>query len=111
MTVLRRCSTVAVGILLAGPWALPQDEAPRELTVTVGKSLLVDSPVNVSRIAVGNGDVAEATATSPREGLVNGKAPGETSLIVWQQSGNRLIFDLTVLKSTTKFEIVRRQVK
>jgi hypothetical protein len=28
--------------------------------------------------------------------LVNGKAPGETSLIIWQQGGNRLIFDLNV---------------
>src|SRR5690349_11287197 len=111
MPTIRRCAIAAVGILLAGRFALPQDEAPRELTVTVGKSLLVDSPVNVSRIAVGNGDVAEATATSPREVLVNGKAPGETSLIVWQQSGNRLIFDLTVLKSTTKLESVRREVK
>src|SRR5690348_11969144 len=94
VAVLRRCSIAAVAILLAlPPRALTQDEAPRELTVTVGKSLLVDSPVNVSRIAVGNGDVAEATATSPREVLVNGRAPGETTLIVWQQSGNRLIFD------------------
>jgi len=28
--------------------------------------------------------------------LINGKTPGETSLIVWQQGGNRLFFDLTV---------------
>ncbi len=32
----------------------------------------------------------------PKEVLINGKAPGETSLIVWQQNGARLIYDLTV---------------
>ncbi len=98
-------------LLLVAGLSPAQDETPRELTVTVGKSLLVDSPVNIQRIAVGNGDIAEATATSPREVLVNGKAPGETSLIVWQQNGNRLIFDLTVLRSTSKLEAIRREIR
>jgi pilus assembly protein CpaC len=101
---------LTAGVLWAATvWA--QDASPQDLTVIVGKSLLVDSPVNIDRISVGNGDVAEATATTPREVLVDGKAPGETSLIVWQANGKRLIFDLTVLKSSTKLDAVRREIR
>ena len=60
------------------------------LTVTVGKSLLMDSPVNIQRVSVANGELVEAIAVNPREVLINGKGAGETSLVVWQQNGNRL---------------------
>ncbi|HEV8039472.1 MAG TPA: pilus assembly protein N-terminal domain-containing protein [Bryobacteraceae bacterium] len=85
--------------------------AARELYVTVGKSLLVDSPTLIQRVSVANGTVAEAIATTPREVLVNGKAAGETSLIVWQQNGNRLIFDLIVQASSTKVDNINRELR
>ncbi len=47
---------------------------------------------------------------TPREVLVNGKTPGETSLIIWQQGGNRLIFDLNVRSSTSAIDAVRREL-
>ncbi len=83
----------------------------RELFVTVGKSLLVDSPTIINRVSVANGAVAEALATSPREVLVNGKTPGETSLIVWQQNGNRLIFDLIVQPSSARLDAINRELR
>lgn len=84
--------------------------AARELFVTVGKSLLVDSPTVISRVSVANGTIAEAIATSPREVLVNGKAPGETSLIVWQQNGVRQFFDLIVQPSSTHLDNINREL-
>lgn len=83
--------------------------AARDLFVTVGKSLVIESPVNIQRIAVGDSAKAEASAVSPRELLINGKAEGATSLIVWQQGGNRLVFDLRV--QSDKLETVRRELK
>ena len=85
--------------------------AARELYVTVGKSLLVDSPTIIQRVSVANGTIAEAIATTPREVLVNGKAAGETSLIVWQQNGNRLIFDLIVQPSSARMDNVNRELR
>ena len=35
--------------------------------VTVGKSLIIDSPLNIQRISVANGDLVEAVAISPRK--------------------------------------------
>lgn len=85
-------------------------QAARDLFVTVGKSLVVDSPVNIQRVSVGNGDLAEALAVNPREVLVNGKSVGETSIIIWQQGGNRLFFDLTVRASNSKVSAVQQQI-
>jgi pilus assembly protein CpaC len=84
--------------------------AARDLFVTVGKSLVVDSPVVIQRVAVANPDMAEAVAVSPREVLINGRVPGETSLIIWQEGGNRLIFDLNVRASTATLDAVKRKL-
>jgi pilus assembly protein CpaC len=70
-----------------------------ELSVTVGKSALVDFAKPVVRVAIGFGDIAEATAVSPSEVMVNGKAAGNTSLIVWEQGGGRQFFNVTVRPS------------
>ena len=87
-----------------------QATASRDLAVTVGKSVLVDSVPNIERVSVANGDLAEAVAITPHEVLVNGKTAGETSLIVWQQGGNRLFFDLTVQRNETRVDAVRRAI-
>ncbi|HSB14667.1 MAG TPA: pilus assembly protein N-terminal domain-containing protein, partial [Bryobacteraceae bacterium] len=101
-------STIAV--LAQVPQEAPS-AAARDLFVTVGKSLVVDSPLVIERVAVANPDAAEAIAVTPREVLVNGRAPGETSLIIWQQGGNRLIFDLNVRQSVTALETVRQELQ
>jgi pilus assembly protein CpaC len=71
-------------------------DTPNELSITVGKSALVDFTQPVIRVAVGLGEVAEATAVSPTEVMVNGRAPGNTSLIVWEQGGERQFFNVAV---------------
>jgi len=93
--------------------AAPQETTglvTKDLAVTVGKSLVVDSPVNIQRVSVANPDLAEAVAISPKELLVNGKTPGETTIIIWQQGGNRLFYDLTVRQSTRKIDAVRAEL-
>lgn len=67
-----------------------------DLSVSVGQSVLVDTAHPVTRVAVGLGDFAEATAIGPSEILVNGKKPGETSLILWENGGGRQFFNIKV---------------
>ena len=83
---------------------------PGKLMVTVGKSLIIDSPMKIQRISVANGELIEAVAVNPKEVLINGKAAGETSLIVWQEGGNRLLYDLTVRSSPLRLDVVRQQL-
>jgi pilus assembly protein CpaC len=88
----------------------PPAAPARDLFVTVGKSLVVESPVNIQRVSVASAEVAEAVAVTPREILINGKAPGETTLLMWQQGGNRLLFDLHIRPNTSKVDVVRQEL-
>jgi pilus assembly protein CpaC len=97
------CLTPNIGAVDAHPPQQPagiasQDSA-NDLFVTVGQSVLVDTAQPIVRIAVGLGDIAEATATSRNEVMVNGKIPGATSLIVWEAGGERQFFRVTVRPS------------
>ena len=100
---------------LSQPAKVSGHDSANELSVVVGKSVLVDSAQPIARISVGLGDVAEATAMSPSEVLVNGKTPGETSLIIWEAGGGRQFYNLTVRPSTyvtnDRLEAVRRELR
>ncbi len=122
----RRLLTAAVGLAIVAvtgsllrattPQDKPASQEPKRpgvdgnLSVTVGMSMIIDSPAPVVKLSIANGDLAEAVAITPKEILINGKAPGETSLIVWQDGGARLVFDLTVKMSPHRLEAVRQQI-
>ncbi|PWU09392.1 MAG: type II and III secretion system protein [Terriglobia bacterium] len=94
----------------APPQNEPAANAPGKLTLTVGKSLIIDSPINIKRLSVANDDLVQAVAVDPRQVLINGKAPGETSLIVWQDNGSRLLYDLTIRMSPQRLDAARQQL-
>lgn len=82
------------------PAQLAAQDAPRagpgELLVGTGKSftLNLESPVN--RVSVANPSVADAVVISPQQLLINGIAPGNTSLVLWFRSGESKNFSLSV---------------
>jgi pilus assembly protein CpaC len=78
------------------PTTTGRHDSTRELSIAVGKTALIDFSHPVTRAAVGLGDIAEVQAVSPTEVLVNGKAAGDTSLIVWERGGVREFFNVTV---------------
>ena len=91
-----------------------QDSA-NDLSVSVGKTVLVDTVRPATRVAVGLGDIAEASVVSPTEIMVNGKAAGQTSLIIWDDRGGRQFFNVTVRAPASAIENsmdgVRRQLR
>ena len=92
--------------------AYAQDSTPRELVVNVGKSLVLDSPVDIVRASVASPETLEVVAISPREVVLNGKKAGQTSLILWQKESGRLLFDVTVgTGPNTKLEMVKAQLE
>ncbi|HTT62501.1 MAG TPA: pilus assembly protein N-terminal domain-containing protein [Bryobacteraceae bacterium] len=105
------CWLVASLLAVALPAVCENDGKPLDLTVTVGKSLILDTPADLRRVAVANGDLAEALAVDPREVLINGKAPGETSVILWQQDGARTMYDLIVRPSMAHVDAIREQLR
>lgn len=91
------------------------DDSSNELFVAVGKSVLVDTERPITRIAIASGEIAEANAVSPSEIMVNGKAFGETSLIIWESNGARQFFNVRVRAaleaSSERLEGLRRELR
>ncbi len=67
------------------------------MTVTVGKSVVIDSGTPVKRVSLAAPDVADALVLSPRQVYITGKNPGVTTLTLWSDP-DRLsrIFDIEV---------------
>ena len=72
--------------------AVPAD---RRVFVTTGRSTVVPTEFDITRIAVTNPTIADAVVVRPREILIDGKAPGTISLIVWG-SADRTQYDIVV---------------
>jgi pilus assembly protein CpaC len=80
------------------------------LAVTVNKSIILQHPAGIRRISISNGDIAEAVAVSSTEVLLNGKSPGETTLMLWDPKGNRSSFEVHTLADTSKIDTVRAEL-
>jgi pilus assembly protein CpaC len=98
----------------AQPAASTQDSA-NDLTVAVGKSVLVDTAWPIRRVANNMPDIADVHPTSPTEIMVQGKTPGETSLIVWDTHGGRQFFNVSVRASASSLndsiDALRRELR
>jgi pilus assembly protein CpaC len=66
------------------------------LHVFVGKSVVINVQAPVSRILSSNPAVIDTLATSPTQVVVEGRAPGVSSLILWDSTGHSQILDVTV---------------
>ena len=96
-------------VLLTGsaPHALAQqivDQPHRTLSVPAGGSLLLINPSALQRFSVADPTVAEALIVSPTELVVNGKALGSTSLILWDQSGTPRLYAVEVTPDAAALE-------
>jgi pilus assembly protein CpaC len=72
----------------------PQGSAP--LRVMVGKSLLINTTERIKRLSVTDPGIAYAQPITPTQILVHGKAPGEVSLLIWDELERSRSFDLRV---------------
>jgi pilus assembly protein CpaC len=88
-------ASIASGDLVAQQTAGPATGNAERIGLTAGRSTVLMVDFDVTRIAVTNPTVADATVVEPREILIDGKAPGTISLIVWG-SGRRAQYDLVV---------------
>lgn len=88
----------ATSVLAQAPAAqLPQ------ISITAGRSTILTTDYDVTRIAVTDPAVADAVVVQPREVLVDGKTPGTISLIVWG-AGERRQYDVVVEQPVSALE-------
>lgn len=71
-------------------------EVPQTLHLLVGRSLVITSPTRIKRVSLADPNIAEAVVVTPTQVLVNGKAPGGVSLIIWNEAGESQSFEVSV---------------
>ncbi len=68
----------------------------QELHLLVGRSLVINSPTRIKRISVADPAILEAIVVTPNEILINGKAPGSVSLLLWDEAEQNQNFEVSV---------------
>ncbi len=92
------CLLALSGSAKDGPFAqvpAATAEAPERLLLTAGRSTVLSTEFDITRIAVTNPEIADAVVVRPREVLVDGKGAGTVSLIVWG-AAERKHYDVVV---------------
>ncbi len=74
----------------------PESEASQTLHLLVGRSLVIMSPTRIKRVSLADSTVAEAVVISPYQILVNAKAPGGVSLLLWDEADQSQTFEVSV---------------
>ena len=75
--------------------AWPADEGMIRIDVTLGKSQVVQLKEAFTRVSVTNPNIADVFVITPNQILINGKASGVTSLVVFYPS-RTMFFDVVV---------------
>lgn len=94
--------------ILAVPGSVLAQGGPEDVRLTVGKSIVIDYPADISRISTSNPEIVDASPVTGREVLVHGKSFGTVTLVVWSKTGQRNFYNITVEQN---LEPLRRLLK
>jgi len=88
--------TVIFLFVLVGYGTAAQQQVAPTITVTVNKSLVFRLAERAKRVSVSQPQVADVLVVAPSQLLINGKAIGTTSLIIFDEKGEVSNYDLIV---------------
>lgn len=92
-------SALAASIASAASSSASADAENRgvtELHLLVGRSLVLSSPANIRRVSIADPNIADVMVLSTNQVLVNAKAPGGVSLVLWDESERSQRYELNV---------------
>ena len=72
------------------------------VSLTVGRSTIVDTGMQIARVSLTSADIADALVTSPNELLINGKTPGTISMFVWNRAGGIKRYEINVQRDLAR---------
>ena len=79
----------------APPPGAETQPGPEVLHISVGHSLVIKTPTRIKRILTGNPTVLETVLTSPAELVLTAKQTGGSSLVLWEESGQNRMLDVS----------------
>ena len=102
------CAGMPTALMAGQAPATAADSFPR-VSITAGRSTTIETDFDITRIAITNPAIADAVVVRPREILLDGKAAGTISLIVWG-GDKRIQYDLVVEQPVSALEQQLRQL-
>jgi len=72
------------------------------VTLTVGRSMVLDTGHPIARVSLTSADIADAMVTSASELLINGKTPGAISMFVWDRAGSIRRYEVIVQRDLAR---------
>jgi pilus assembly protein CpaC len=88
--------------------AAAQNPPAREMSIMTGRGELLQFKQDVTRVVVAEPKIADAVVVSPHEVMINAKAPGHTTIVIWESGGAPARYEITVSADTTDNDTVRR---
>lgn len=101
---------LAVAMLIGPAGAAAQvsfsgTDVPESLEITVGKSVIVNTTGNVSRVSLADPTVADILLMSPTQIYLTAKKPGATNLTLWSGGDNVLaVYDLNCVPDVARLK-------
>ncbi len=83
-------------------------QTAENLSMTLGKSLVIEYPSDVREIKIGDTSVIDGSPVTTREIVLDGKGVGTTTMIVWNKTGQRTFYNVNV---ELNLEPLRRLLK
>ncbi|MEK6711770.1 MAG: pilus assembly protein N-terminal domain-containing protein [Nitrospinota bacterium] len=112
-----RLAAVFMGILLAAgavcppaPAAQAAPAASLKVTIEAGKSHILKFEARIRRVSVAEDKVVEVVVPSPQEVVLNGKAKGQTTLIVWDEREGVFSYNVSVTAEAPLAHQIREQL-
>jgi pilus assembly protein CpaC len=88
--------------------SLPAQNA-EDLRLTVNKSVVIEYPSDVAKIDISNPEVVDVVLSTTREVLVNPKAVGNATLIIWNRNNQRTMYNVNVEMNLDPLRSLLRQ--
>lgn len=107
-----RAHVLIVALLLCGaaPLAAQDAAATGILNLAQGGQSVIETPATVVRVAIADPSIIDVLPVTAREIVVNGKASGTTSLLIWDSSGQRSAFNVRVSPDAANLEADLRRL-
>jgi pilus assembly protein CpaC len=106
LSALAGALVLALALAGAAPSAAAAAGSAFPITVNAGQSLVLETPAEVSTVSIADAKVADAAVGSQRSVVVNGKAPGVTSLVVWEEGGKYTLYQVTCVDAKVRQQVM-----
>src|SRR3954464_7915546 len=97
-------------VLAASCFAQTTKPQTRDLTLLEGRGELLTFTRDVTKVAISEPKVADAVVISPREVMVNAKAPGRATLVIWETGLDPVRYEIAVIKDTSEWDLFTKSI-